>query len=352
MSHVGLANVGNTCFLNSVLQALCISKPIITSFLTDKNERREIPVRDESKKIRLLVAFQQLLHDMKTAEKDSAIVPSAFVKSLAQTVRDCDDDWYVPRQQADSAECLQYLLDGLHDAIYRKIKINIVGRPSNNEEKSHVKAMESWSTFFTKEYSPIVEHLYGQNCMTIQCQGCKNKNDRYEPWSMLKLSIPGGDVKGSVVPTMVDCLDSELSATETIEGYQCDFCKTSNAATLSTRISKLPETLIITLKRFTNTGAKIRGKIEWDLDALNLGQWMAFNRCPYTNIRRNNFVYETYAVIEHLGSSHGGHYHMFARDNGGTSWTEFDDAGIRSKVPLREIVTPDSYILFLSRRDK
>jgi ubiquitin carboxyl-terminal hydrolase 8 len=349
MSNVGLANVGNTCFLNSVLQALCISKPIITSFLTDKNERREIPVRDESKKIRLLIAFQQLLHDMKNAGKDSAIVPSAFVKSLAQTVQVCDDDWYVPRQQADSAECLQYILDGLHDAIYRKIKINILGRASNNEEKSHVKAMESWAAFFTKEYSPIVEHLYGQTCTTVQCQACKSVSERYEPWSMLKLPIPGGDVKGSTVPTMIDCLNDSLNSTETIEEYQCDHCKKKQTATLSTKISKLPTMLIVTLKRFTNTGAKIRGKIEWDVENLNLGPWFAFSRCPYTNTRRNNFEYQTYAVIEHMGSSRGGHYHMFARDSD-SGWTEYDDAGIRKNVPLTEVVSADSYILFLTRR--
>jgi ubiquitin C-terminal hydrolase len=349
-NKVGLDNLGNTCFLNSVLQALRHTPSIREMFISPSSEMaaRELRQREGTKKFKIFISFGKLMQEIERAPDGSSISPSALVHSLHDTVKICDDDWLRPRQQADAAECLQYLLEAFHDTVYRRIKINILGRAANSEEESHIKAMESWSSFMTKEYSPIVQHMYGQTQMRVQCQQCRTVNERYEPWLTLKVAIPGGSIPGSEVPDLVECLDASLNTQETIEGYQCDMCQSRQTAIITTRLSKLPSTLILSLKRFTNTGAKIRGKVVWDVNRLDMGKWFAFKRCPYTGLKAGKLVYQTISVIEHNGSSSGGHYRMFARDDGGDVWSEYDDSAIRENVAASEVVSPDSYVLFLT----
>jgi ubiquitin C-terminal hydrolase len=331
LTMFGLVNIGNTCFLNAVLQALARCPPLVDALLKQPRLR-------DSKKAPLVPAFQQFFQDSQHA---TLLTPSGIVKTLLAVVADCEDDWYRPRQQADAAECIQYILDGLHDAMYRQVRITIHGDPETTEQKAQTKALESWSSFYAKEYSPIVEHFYGQYQIRITCDACKSVSERYEPWLMLKLPIPGGEKVGASVPSFADCMNAALAA-EVIEGYACDTCKSPQTATMSTRISKLPNILLLTFKRFTNHGAKIRGQVDWDLEALSLKPWMAFRRCPF----RDEAVkedYKTFAILEHNGSARGGHYRMFARE--GDSWAEADDESVRP-VDVGTVISPDSYVIF------
>jgi ubiquitin C-terminal hydrolase len=340
MSQVGLLNLGNTCFLNSVLQALCLCTPLAAYLLKDRTAPPK--VRKQSKKGLLVSALYQFFQDMESAT-GPYYRPAGVVSALVNTVRACDDDWYQPRQQADAAECIQYLLDGIHDAVYRQVRITIQGTPVTPEQQSHVKSLESWSQFFTKEYSPIVEHFYGQHQIRIQCGKCKNVSERYEPWLMLKAPIPGGDTVGAEVPTFEACMNAAF-ASETIPDYACDHCKSPQAAVMTTRISKLPNILIFTFKRFTNGGAKIRGQVDWDLDALSLRPWTAFDHCPFTGSEKFKTTFRTIAVIEHSGSSRMGHYRMFGRQ--GAKWLECDDESVRELPEAGAVITPDSYVIF------
>ncbi len=340
----GLANLGNTCFLNAVLQALRLCSSLTDFF----SKQTDLTVREKSKKTEITKAYKQLLTSFESAKEGSCIVPRDFLMALWQTVQACDDDWFRPRQQADSAECLQYILEGIHDSLYRQVRITVQGTARNSKEAEYVKAFTSWSEFFAKEYSVVVEKFHGQSQISIQCQTCKTISTRYEPWLMLKAPIPGGDKEGSLAPTLADCLAKNFTPEE-IPDYACETCKSKQPALKQERISKLPNILILTLKRFTNDGRKIRGKIGWNLESTQFSDWIAFPHCPFPGSKRYP-SYRTFAVIEHQGSAQGGHYHMYGRTNDHTSneWVNYDDCSVRKNVPESEVVSPDSYILFLS----
>jgi ubiquitin C-terminal hydrolase len=342
LSHkVGLANLGNTCFLNVVLQALRFCPPMGSIFLKEAAH-----LRSDSKKKGMVVAFQTLLRDFWMASSPPHTYPTliarGFQYSLVNLLRETGDDWYRSGQQADAAEALQYVLDSLHDGMYRQVRMAMTGGAATEEEKSHEKAINSWIRFFGKEFSPIVSNFNGQTQICVECAKCKARTERYEPWLMLKAPIPGGDTPGAVVPTMADCLGAGF-APETLDDYDCEACKTKGKATIFNRISRLPPVTILTLKRFTNMGRKVRGKITWDLDALDLTPYMAFRRDPFRN-SRDPPIYTTFAVIEHHGSAHGGHYRMYARQ--GDIWNEYDDSSVRSVHP-DSVVTMDSYVMLL-----
>lgn len=340
---MGLANMGNTCFLNVVLQSLRLTPPLGTLFL-----KNAIKIRKKSKKTELVEAFQTLFTDFWKNHPSNGntpvMTPRGFYRSFLNVLQENEDTWYSQGHQCCAGEAVQYMLDSLHDGMYKKVTMDISGCPSSREESSHMKALQSWSTFFTKEYSPIVEHFYGQTQISVQCNSCNNISERYEPWIVKELSIPGGDVVGGTVPTMEECLKHNFSS-EILDDYQCDNCKTRGKATKTDRISRLPPITILHLKRFTNSQQKVCGKVTWDLDSLDFSSVMAFRRDPFLDCHRVS-GYETYAVIEHLGSFHGGHYAMFGKQCG--TWYEYDDSSVMEVAPDR-VVSANSYILFLMR---
>lgn len=346
-ARVGLANIGNTCFLNVVLQALRLTPPLGVIFLKDPED---ITPREASNRKELLKAFQVLMRDIWRATTPPGthptLVPRGFFHSLFNVLRETEDDWYRPGQQCDAAEALQYILDSLHDAMYRRVRMDVIGTAGTREESAQERCISSWSSFFAKEYSPIVQNFNGQNQISVRCDVCGNVSERYEPWLMIKAPIPGADVVGGPAPTMEACLNAAFEK-ETLDDYHCDKCAKKVKATITNKISRLPPITMVSFKRFTNQGHKVRGRIGWDLDGLNFAPWMAFHRDPFGDPHRkvgNEPVYQTYAVIEHHGSVHGGHYRMYGRQ--GDEWREYDDNSVAVVRP-ENVITADSYIALM-----
>ncbi len=343
-ARIGLGNLGNTCFMNVVLQALRHTPAMGKIFLGE-----DVTLRSASKKKDIVTAVQTLMRDFWRVElepgRTPTMMPRGFFHVLHNVLRDTDDDWHSPGEQSDSAEALQYVLDALHDGMSRRVRMSVGGVASTDEEKEQMRALKSWGDFFANEYSPIVANFNGQNQISITCAACGNSSVRYEPWLMIKAPIPGSDKLGGTVPSMKECLNAAFE-TENLDDYSCEKCKSKQRATITNKISRLPPVAILSLKRFTNTGMKVRGRVEWDIDNLDLSLWRAFARDPYAD---NNAEYETYAVIEHIGSSRGGHYRMYVRGTEGSNWIEYDDESV-CEVPPARVVSADSYVLFMMPR--
>lgn len=337
-AQVGLANLGNTCFLNTILQVLRLTPPIGTRCLTSDLKIRKGTTRGE-----FALAFQTLVRDFWSRapsgeDKQLVMTPGNFVFHFHKLVRTTDADWYRPGQQSDAAETFQYILESIHDAIYAPVRMDISGYAHTHEERSHVKAIESWAAFHAKQYSSVISNFYGQTQICVECAACKTVSERYEPWFMLKLPLP--EQTGSAPVTLQSCLDAAF-ASETIDGYDCDVCTSKQSATITTRISRLPPITILSFKRFTNHGTKIHTPVQWDLDATNFESVMAFKRDPFVRSRILAPVYETYAVVEHMGILHGGHYRMYARQCG--AWNAYDDTSVYNVTP--EMAKSNSYIV-------
>ena len=344
-TQIGLANIGNTCFLNVVLQALRLAPPIGELCLA-----KDLVLREGTRKGEFVRAFQTLIRDLWQANvpvgKQPTMIPRGFIHSLHCVLRETGDNWYRPGQQSDAAEALQYILDSLHDGIYRKVKMDIVGTAGSSAELSQVKAIQSWAEFHGKEYSPIIQNFYGQTQMCVTCTQCGNVSERYEPWLMIKAPIPGADVVGGPAPDLTACINSAF-APESIDDYDCSKCQEKTKANMAGRLSRLPPITIVSLKRFTNAGHKVRGTIKWDLDHFDFSGVSAFDRDPFTD-SRSPPIYETFAVIEHHGSTHGGHYRMFARQG---DWTLYDDSSVQ-KVTPDSVITADSYVALMMPKEQ
>ncbi len=331
----GLANVGNNCYLNSVIQALRHCRPF-TEYFTGKDWERHR--HSERKADGLVSELSALLQAFTTTQ--TPLSPSRFLQQFIRVASEMNDEFRLGAQ-ADAAEALQILLDTLHTQQSREVRMEITGKAATPEHAEYIRSLNSWADFFRKEYSPLVEQFYGQTRTTITCDGCKAVSTRFEPWSVLKLPIPGGEKAGSPAPVLQACFRAAF-ASETLDDYACDACKGRGPATMAHSISRYPPYMIIALKRFTNAGSKVRARIPYDPEHIDTAEFIAWRSIQ----KPQDAQYQVCATIEHLGNSRGGHYCMRGRDSTGV-WRTYDDSRVSMAGPG---VDPDTYVMILECR--
>lgn len=171
----------------------------------------------------------------------------------------------------------------------------------------------------------------------------------------------GHTKNGSHGVTLDECFRS-FSKPERLDSqntWYCSNCKEHVRALKTMKIWRLPNILVIHLKRFEFRSLLRRDKLETMVDFPLEG----LNMDPYCeNAKRNGgqFVddhvpgdYDLFAVVNHFGRMGFGHYTAFAMewDETGLSkeWNLFDDSNVRPVQP-GDVITPAAYILFYRRR--
>lgn len=317
----GLQNIGATCYLNSIIQSLRFIVPF-QSFISDVASTERSVLAKE-----LAVVIRELQGGC-----GGSVNPRAFVVPFIAATK----GQLRLGVQADAEEALHLLLDLLHVQIARPVCATVTGSACIKRD-----AMTAWAASFEKAYSPLVEIFFGQTQTRLICESCRHETVRYEPWDCLSLEIPGAQTAGSKAPTLDDCLSASFGGDEVIEDYTCDGCKSKGGTHKQVLISRFPEQLILSLKRFTNTGSKVQGRIAYDPDLVDLGAAATFF-CEGPR-------YRVMSTVEHLGSSQGGHYCMRHRDSSSSSqWTVFDDTHVYSS-PTGGNPEPGTYLLFMER---
>ena len=341
--RIGMANIGNTCFLNSTVQALRYTKPLAEYLCGDAWQAHRHPDR---KGHELVQETSEIFKILCTEGEGRMVVPGKFVHAFLSFSDEAGFDDIRRGGQADAAEAIQILLDGIHTQQAREVHMNITGASETPEEKEYIRSLESWSSFFRKTYSPIVSIFFGQSKANVVCESCKHTTaSRYEPLELMKLPIPGSETAGAPAPTLQDCIAASL-ATEKLEDYVCDSCKTKGTSSVHYAISRFPDRLILSLKRFTNRGAKVHALIRYNPECVDFSTWNA-----WPNIQnKRDCVYRVYAVIDHYGGMRGGHYNMRVRDDNGSSpeWLLYDDGSCSSSSDGGS-PSADTYVIFLEK---
>lgn len=126
--------------------------------------------------------------------------------------------------------------------------------------------------------------------------------------------------------------------------WYCPSCKKHRQASKKLDLWRLPEILVIHLKRFSYSRYfknKLETYVDFPIHNLDLSQSVAYGN------GRSSHLYMLYAVSNHYGSMGGGHYTAFIRHDG-DRWYDFDDHYV-SPIDEGRIKTSAAYVLFYRR---
>ncbi|KAG2330310.1 hypothetical protein Bca52824_001490 [Brassica carinata] len=204
----GLSNLGNTCFMNSALQCLAHTPPIVEYFLqdysADLNKDNPLGMRGE-----LAIEFGELLKKLWSSGRN-AVAPRSFKTKLAR---------FAPQfsgyNQHDSQELLAFLLDGLHEDLNKvKRKPYIELKDSDNRPDDEV-AEERWNYHKARNDSVIVNVCQGQYKSTLVCPVCGKISITFDPFMYLSLPLPSTLTRQMTV-TVFYCDGSRLPMPYTV----------------------------------------------------------------------------------------------------------------------------------------
>lgn len=322
----GIQNLGNTCYLNSIVQCLNHTLPLTKYFLENHYKDEVNHTKNTSELVEEWNVVSRALWN-----KNSVIIPEKFVTLFRQIAFQENRFDFTGFGQNDSQEFLQYFLEIMHNTLAKTVKMSLSGTPKNDLDKLAIDALNHWVKFFKEDYSIIIDIFYGQymsKLLTIKNESGNTSakvSYSFDPFSSLSLEI--SDSSNNIY----DCLDSLTDKEQLSEPS----AKDKQIKTIM--FWSLPKILVIFFKRWTNTGRKINKCIDYPIDNLDMSKYV-------NGYNKKKYKYELYAISNHSGGTNGGHHYAYCKNNDG-NWYKFDD-NIVSTLNISKVVNNSAYCLF------
>uniref|UniRef100_A0A1A9WJT6 Ubiquitin carboxyl-terminal hydrolase n=1 Tax=Glossina brevipalpis TaxID=37001 RepID=A0A1A9WJT6_9MUSC len=332
----GLKNLGNTCYMNSIIQCLSNTPQLAEYCLTDRYKK--YVSRTNKTKGQIVDEVAALIKMLWTgnykcvASRDLKYVIGQYQRMFRGL------------EQQDSHEFLTILMDWLHSDL-QTLTPEHLREPMTASDKAWLE--------FTKAKESLILHLfYGQIKSIVKCAECGNESATYECFSNLSLELPENTCN------LTECLDMYFSG-ERIFGWNCPSCEhkrdalhvTTKHAIKKLNIAKLPSVLVIHLKRFyadtdsPNPSYKKKlNYLRFPLENLDMSQYITISEKKRSTPKQ----YRLYAVSNHYGFMESGHYTAFCKSDALDHWYKFDDQMV-TPLDSSKVVSSAAYILFYTR---
>lgn len=403
-SYRGLVNMGNTCYMNVVLQALAhnpllqhhflVAKRHSTVFCKQQRARTTDDDDDDASAECLGCDLCAFLAALASAPAHDAARPSPFVPhKLMETL------WHVApsfigAKQHDAHEFFLALLNGVHAHTHTPR----IARASDASPTS-----PRFTPTGTSQCDCAVhQHFAGALVSQVECSVCGEVSCTYDPFLDLSLSLDGASSSkrpagtSESKPLSLTALLEAFTVEESLRGINrvyCRRCRTYANMTKHLRLHARPNVLVIHIKRLDFHKQQKRGTyVAFPLTDLRLDAYVADdesdddddddngpNSTGSKASRRSRHLslakliartgacrddrdrYDLVAVVNHHGDSvQGGHYTAFiqsrlttyessSKQQAPPQWLLFDDASV-SHVSANEVAKSQAYMLFYIKR--
>ncbi|EFN76140.1 ubiquitin carboxyl-terminal hydrolase 36 isoform X2 [Harpegnathos saltator] len=303
----GMLNIGNTCYLNSTLQALFHVPALVNWLLSDPHHNSKYEQSDGSTEC-LTCAVAKTLQ-FSHLKSGGAIKPFHIYNKLKSICRTM-----MHGQQEDAHEFLRYLLEGMERAYLTRHKAT---------------KLDSYS----KETTPINQIFGGYIRTEVKCLQCQHVSTTFQHFQDLLVDIRKAN-------TLDEALNGYFSREQLDNNdYKCEACKRRVPATKQFTLERPPKVLCVQLKRFSVGGGKISRHIGFK-QTIDMSRylWREPGESP------KQLTYKLMSVVTHMGPSvNCGHYTAIAQVSSGQYYT-FDDACVRP-ISLNNVLSTNAYIM-------
>ena len=316
--HVGLYNLGSICYMNSILQQLYMVPTFryaimgLNDNIIPKSSIEKYSPNDDN-----FLHQLQVMYTFLTISEKQFYNPEPFCNSF----KDSNGKPINPKVQQDSQEFYNNFCEKL---------------------EQHLK---------NTKYKYIINDTFmGKACSTVECKTCHHISYKYEDFYNLTLEV-------SNINNLNDSLQKSIIS-EIIDDFKCYNCNSKVSIQKRTTLCKLPNTLIIHLKRFymnyeIDRTEKINSRFDFpmkiNLKSFCVETFQKHDESEQEIYFKNDEYYEYIlkGVNVHLGHANSGHYFSYIdveRDGKGNNmkawkpkeklkWVKFNDTTLSEYNP-------------------
>jgi ubiquitin C-terminal hydrolase len=323
---VGLRNLGNTCYMNSILQCLARLPPLVSSISriskSDVNSKSKL----EGK---LAFAFKDFVVELRNSNNHSVVNPFEIKSQIGRFSRQ-----FSGYDQQDSSEFFRCFLDALGQELNRvRNRTSYCEMTGSTKEEVRKVADRWWNYSLSREDSIINDVFQGQLASIITCSKCKYGSISCDPFLSLNLPSPESFSRAEVE----DMLEIYFKPTVLPSSYICENCKKTGCCSQKIEIFRFPQVLVLQVKRFqvnafsrTRLNTEVRMREELSLKSF---------ACEQGEGPKN---YWLKGISHHTGTLYFGHYIAECKEE--TGWYCFDDSRAYNVSPPGS--SSSAYLLF------
>ncbi|KAJ3696142.1 hypothetical protein LUZ60_001519 [Juncus effusus] len=319
----GLKNLGNTCYLNSVLQCLAHTPPFAQFCLASHHSSLCKAVFTNREKECAFCIMERQIARLLSSPQNGTIIPAVESPTKVLKCLSLFAEHFKWGRQEDAHEFLRYVIDTCHVSSVKLAKARSSPSAPHNGlvEKNGV--------------GTVMRDIFGGAVLSqVKCMSCKGESNKTDEIMDLSLDLcQSGSVKDAL---------ARFFKPEVLDGsnkYSCERCKKLSVARKQMFVSRAPNVLVIQLKRFEGLiGGKINRHIEFEEELL-LSNYM------FDGTKDSRSEYSLFGSIVHSGySAESGHYYAYIKDACG-NWYCCNDTQV-SRSSLQEVLSEKVYILF------
>lgn len=312
----GLLNLGSTCFMNCIFQALTHTPFLQRFFLSERHSCDKINADS------CLVCEMSLVYRDFFSGQTSPMSLHRVLHVIWKQAKHL-----AGYEQQDAHEFFIATLDLLHHHLLR-------AKTQLEHDRDRLLGLD---TSVTGKCACVIDQIFtGRLQSDVVCQACGGVSTTIDPFWDISLDLVGEVHPGSGPPkTLYECLE-RFTRPEHLGSHakiKCNNCKMNQESTKQLTMGTLPVVTSFHLKRFehsTSVNRKISTLISFPAE-LDMTSFMSARSPRIGDVR-----YSLYAVINHIGSLDNGHYTAYIRHNGKT-WVKCDDHAL-SVVSLQEVL--------------
>ncbi|XP_055625466.1 ubiquitin carboxyl-terminal hydrolase nonstop [Toxorhynchites rutilus septentrionalis] len=373
----GLLNLGSTCFMNCIVQAL-IHTPLLRDYFLA--ERHECTAKTAAKC--LVCEVSRLFQEFYSGARG----PLSLHRLLHLI-------WNHARhlagyEQQDAHEFFIATLDVLHR--HCKISMNEIAAAAAEKSKHSQQQQQQQQDNNPTQCNCIIDQIFTGGLQSdVVCQSCNGVSTTIDPFWDISLDLGEAQNQGYGGPpkSLIDCLERFTRAEHlgSSAKIKCSSCKTYQESTKQLSMRTLPIVASFHLKRFEHSSLidkKISTFISFPAE-LDMTPFMSKKKSDQPNpsstsspsksskssdrkhsgsssqsnegepsVRQphdtGDFRYSLYAVINHVGTLDAGHYTAYVRHQKDI-WVKCDDH-IITTATLKQVLDSEGYLLFYHKK--